>query len=152
MGTRKQFDEELFKQNDASAIATVVAHVCADGGFATQNDEKYAPDILVYGTSFRKLSYIETEVKHNWKADQDQFPFPTVNLPERKGKYLRKALPIEYWILRSDLKMAIILPDFVVSSSKLEEVPNKYIKAGELFYKVPVDQCILVSLNSPEGE
>lgn len=158
-GKRKQFDRELFRQNDARAVAAVVGYICREGGFATQNPELYEPDIIVYGSGFRKLAYIETEVKHGWQGTGGQgpdglveFPFPTVNLPERKGQYLSKRLEVEYWILRSDLLAAVVIPGSVLDEKQLAEVSNKYIKEGEVFYQVPLELCNLVDLSEISRE
>ena len=143
MGARKPFDKELFKENNEAAIWKVVEYLTETAGlFATPNDELYAPDIIVFN-GFRKAYYVEVEVKHGWKPGQESFPFSTVNLPERKGKYLKLRTPIEYWILRSDMGRAIILPDYLVSSSPLVEVPNRLVESGELFYQVPTSECII---------
>lgn len=148
MGTRKTFSPELYAENDARAIAAVLTHLHELGSFATKNDELYQPDILLFGLGFRKISYIEVEIKYNWNRSgpSGSFPFRTVQLPERKGKYLRKQLPIEFWILRPDLKYAIIIPDTAVTKDRLVEVPNKLVKQGELFYQIPVDECSQLEL------
>lgn len=152
MGAHKKFDEQLYRENNPQAVAAVINHICTSGRFAGENKEKYGPDLIVYASGFRKVAYIEVEVKHGWRAGQDTFPFPTVNLTERKGHYTRKRLPIEYWILRSDLAMAIIIPESLVVPTNLVEVPNRLIAEGEYFYQVPVGQCILIGLEGGSHE
>lgn len=141
MGIHKKFSQELYEKNDAPAVEAVLTHLFQQGSYAGQNEDKYGPDIILF-SGYKKLSYVEVEIKHNWHAGVDKFPYSTVHLPERKGRYLRLRHPIEYWILRADLQAAIIIPDFTLSSSLLEEVPNSLVSSGERFYCVPLEQCI----------
>lgn len=139
---RKKFDESLYKEHDTPACNRILHHLIEDMGlYAVRNEDKYGPDIVVY-SGFKKSCYVEVEIKKVWRADQDVFPWSEVNLPERKGKFLKLGLPIEFYILRSDMQRAIVLPDYVVEPSPIVEVPNKYIESGEKFYKVDVLQCI----------
>ena len=88
------------------------------------------------------------EIKYNWKPHQNFFPFETIQLPERKKKFTELDLPIEFWVLRPDLKCAIIISQDAVLESKLVEVQNKFIKKNELFFQIPLDQCLFVDLSS----
>jgi len=145
-GVRKPFDKELYEKNNEPAIAAVLHHLHQSGLYAAQSDDLYGPDITVFGRGYKKISYIEVEVKHNWRVEREDFPFDTVQLPERKGKFLRKALPIEFWILRPDLRMAVIIPDYTVVSSRLVEVANRLVEAGEKFYQIPLEECHVIEL------
>jgi hypothetical protein len=147
VSSRKQFDEKLFRENDMRARAAVLVHLWDSGIHAMQNPDKYGPDLVVYGRGFRPISYVECEVKQAWRSEQGlSFPFITVQLPERKGKYLRKHLPVEFWILRSDCKAVVIIPESALSSSLLSEVPNRLVSAGERFYQVPISDCTIKEL------
>lgn len=145
MGVMKRFDEQSFAANDTAAINAVLKHLLKQGSWARKNDELYQPDILLYNTGFQVLSYIEVEIKHNWK-EGTEFPFDTVNLPERKGKYRRKKKDIEYWILRKDLGAAVIIPEHAVVDTRLVEVRNRLIPEGEMFFSIPIDDCNIIRL------
>lgn len=141
--TRKPFDEELFRENDRRARAAVLRYTSGEGVYVIENDDLYGPDLVVY-TGYRPSSYIEVEIKRVWKETEDMFPWVSVQLPERKAKYLRKRLPIEYWILRTDCKMAVIIPDYALASCSPVEVPNVEVSSGEKFFQVPLEQCSVV--------
>ena len=137
-GIKKRFDAELHRENDGPAVRAVLQYLHLQGIWAAQNDDKYGPDIVVY-SGYTPSRYVEVEVKRGW--GDTSFPFDSVHLPERKGKYLRKRLGIEYWILNSSLTRAVIIPDYALDSSLLEEVRNKLVSSGEQFYCIPLDQC-----------
>lgn len=139
---RKQFDQQLFDTNDIPARVAVIEYLT--GMYVVENEDKYGPDLVAY-YGFKPAYYIEVEVKHNWQKSA-QFPFPTIQLPQRKEKFTKLDLPVEFWILRADLKAAMIIPDYVLSSSSLVEVPNRYVSEGEMFFQVPIENCILVEL------
>lgn len=141
---RKPFDPQLFADNDMRARAAVLHLLHSEGIHAIENDDLYGPDIVVY-SGYTPTSYIEVEIKQAWGTNL-VFPYSTVQLAERKGKYLRKRLSIEYWLLSPDCSKAIIIPDYALSSSQLVEVPNRLVSSGEKFYQVPVDQCIVREL------
>ncbi len=146
ISTTKPFDPSLFNSNDARARAAVLHLLHSQGVHAIENDDLYGPDIVVY-KGYIPSSYIEVEIKQAWGTSL-VFPFSTVQLAARKGKYLRKRLSIEYWLLNPECNRAIIIPDFALDSSQLVEVANRYVESGEQFYRVPVDQCIIRDLTS----
>jgi hypothetical protein len=142
-GSYKQFDKELFDENNDKAIAAVLEHINKLGLYAHVSDDLYGPDVEVF-SGFRKTHYVEVEVKRVWKGTK--FPWDTIQLPERKAKFLRKRLPIEFWILNSTMDHVVIIPDYAVSSSPLVEVQNSLISEGEKFFQIPIDQCIIKEL------
>lgn len=154
---RKKFDPTLFAENDARARAAVMHALNGDGMYVQPNDDKYGPDLCVY-VGYRHKYYVECEIKRVWKSDQDTFPWTTVQVPERKAKFTREGSPktptgrmpqlhtwkeVEFWILREDCQVAIIIPESVLSSSPLVEVPNSQVSSGEKFYQVPISECII---------
>lgn len=150
-GQYKQFDRELFEQQDQRTRSAVMEYLASEGLYCTQNPDLYGPDLLVY-RGYSKLYYIEVECKLVWNNQHDPstgqrvFPWPTVQLPERKAKFTRKRLPVEFWILSKDLQTAVIIPDNVIDSSMLVPVSNRLVSEGELFFQVPVSECIIKDL------
>lgn len=146
MNIRKPFSQEIYNETDAVARSRVREYMSsATGLFAVDNEDQYGPDIIVY-KGLKRTYYAEVEVKRVWGAGQDAFPWTHINLPERKVKFLKLGLPIEFWILRSDMNMAVVISGEVVEASPSEEVRNKYVPEGELFRKIDITQCNLVDL------
>lgn len=145
MSIRKEFDPSLYADNNSRAIAAVLHHLHESGIYATENPDKYGPDIIIY-RKYKPVSYVEVEVKLVWKSNQEQFPFPSVQLPERKKKFMQLGLPCEFWILREDVQYAVSIPDSVLGDERLVEVPNRLVSNGEYFYQIPVEECSLVEL------
>lgn len=147
--TRKPFSLELYQENDEKARNAVMQYLNDEDLYVKPNDDRYGPDLCVY-LGYKHKAYIEVEVKRVWKADQDTFPWSTVQIPERKRKFTKTTKSVEFWILRSDLKMAVIIPDYILDSSDSVEVPNSMVSSGEKFIQVPIEQCIIRSLTNTE--
>lgn len=144
---RKPFDVELYKQNDRKARDTIIVHLMNNELYVRDNEDKYGPDLEVF-TGYRVSHYVEVEVKQAWNTGHT-FPFPTIQLPERKAKFInsRARKHTEFWILSKDLKFACIIADKVVMDSPLVEVSNKYVASGERFYQIPIENCNIIELD-----
>jgi hypothetical protein len=151
-GKYKKFSNSLYNENDSPARAAVIDYISSAGLMVKDNPDKYGPDLIVHKGLGTKSHYVEVEVKRVWSSDSDEFPWATVQIPARKKKFLDVGLPIEFFILRSDLRMAIVIPDFVLGASPLVEVKNKYIPAGEMFYQVDISQCDLVDISTDSSK
>lgn len=147
-GKYKTFSNSLYNENDSPARAAVIEYISSSGLMVKDNPDKYGPDLIVHKGLGKKSHYVEVEVKKVWAGGQDTFPWTTVQIPARKKKFLDVGLPIEFFILRADLRMAIVIPDFVLGASPLVEVKNKYIPNGEMFFQVDISQCDLVDLTT----
>lgn len=141
----KQFDQKLHDDNNTAAVHTVISYMGKLGAYVQHNPDQYGVDLVLF-RGYKPYSYIEVEVKRVWLPEQEVFPYPTLQIPKRKEKFLKLGKPVEFWILRSDLKFALVAADKVVEMSPCVEVPNKYVPAGEYFYQVPVTECNLVEL------
>lgn len=137
-GKRKPFNPELYEANDLEARLRVIdffEQKFARHGLEIGNSEDpYAPDIEVRKNGDVK-AHIEVEVKQAW--DYGDFPFSTIQLPERRKKSAE--IGSRFAVLNKHFtRMAYIKPD-VLLSSPLVEVKNKYVPEGEMFYQVSVD-------------
>jgi hypothetical protein len=148
MSTRKPFDKKMFDATDNPAREVIRDYIGRSGLFVRDNPDTYGPDLIVY-KGFKPLSFVEVEVKLVWKPEQNVFPWDTIQLPERKLKFLNLGLPIEFFILRADLERAVLIHDHVVAKSPIEEVKNKYVKVGELFCKIDIRECQVIDI-TPE--
>lgn len=138
MGVYKKFSEQLYKDHNDVAINKVLSVLLNDELYAVRNDDLYGPDIVVF-SGFRPGYYLEVEHRNGWKTGP--FPWPLVNIPERKGKFLKAGLPLEFWVLSHDITRAIIVKDTCLTADKLYEVPNKQVSSGEYFYRIPLEEC-----------
>jgi hypothetical protein len=152
-GTYKQFDIELYRENDKRARAAVAEYLNGQGLYCHPNEDKYGPDLCVY-TGYKHKYYVETEVKLAYRPPQSgvpdnwrgEFPFPTVQIPERKLKFTRSGKPVEFWVLSADLQFAIVISEEVLCSAPLVEVPNSLVASGEQFIQVPIEQVQILNL------
>lgn len=142
---RKHFDDDLFRENDQRARAAALAYLHSEGIHAIENPDLYGPDLIIY-SGYRPAYYIEVEIKRVWKQEDGTFPWETIQLPERKAKFLRKRLPVEFWILNSTCSYAVVIPETELSSSILKEVPNSQVAEGERFFQIPVSNLVIKPL------
>lgn len=148
---RKPFSKELFATNDELARNAVIYHLFMGGLLAEPHTDRYGIDLTVRKPESRQILYgVECEIKRVWNGPV--LPYATIQLPERKKKYLNNPWPIEYWILNSTQTHAIIIPGHLVEQSEPVIVPNKYVRWGEKFYQIPVSECNLIELCRPASE
>ena len=138
---RKQFSQKLFDEND------VACRNAAEGfkgalGIDTLEDSpnQYAVDLI--GTlNGEFISYVEVERKIAWKGEK--FPFGTVNLPGRKGKYADLILPTQFMIFNNDYSYAVIIHRDAVKAAKQQVIDTLY-STGEQFIDLPISACKIV--------
>ena len=138
---RKRFDPELHKENDKLARKAIKELLKGSGLTVKDNPKVREVDILVYKGK-EHLFNIECEIKRVWKGEK--FPYDNVQFPERKGKYAKLEKPTIFVMFNDDQSKFIALHGKNLIDSPKAEVPNKYVRAGEMFYQVPLDK---VSMN-----
>jgi len=137
---RKKFSQELFNENDPKARRIVKQWLCANGKDAVDAPDPYGPDLWIENKGY----YVEVERKHNWNSEN--FPFPTVNIPQRKKKYLEIYGKVYYFVLSKSYSQAIIINGEHLKEEYLHEVRNKYVSSGEYFYQIPIKFCKIVEI------
>lgn len=147
--TRKPFDEKLFVENDARARQAVSQYLRSHGIVVRPNEDKFGVDLFELEDSEENGPYpvlgIECEIKLVWHGSN--FPWDTIQLPERKAKYRRPLLDVDYWVLNSECTHAIVIPGYLLDRHTPVEVPNVYVAKGEKFYQIPVSECRKVDLS-----
>ena len=134
----KQFDPELFKKNDKAAkdAARKIFKNLKDFELKL-SESKFAVDFLVYknGEHFCNL---EVEIKRVWK--DKEFKYDTVQFPERKRKFTVLEKPTLFLMFNDKLTSYLVVHGKYLVDSSLKEVHNKYVRAGELFFQVPISK------------
>lgn len=151
MGINKKFSQELYDKHDSPAKYAVLNYVQSHGLYVRVNDDMYGPDLVVY-TGFRPGYHIEVEQRSGWETG----PFPPawdpIHIPGRKKKFLDMRLPLEVWIVSSALTDAIVVPESSITENRLAEFSNSMVKQGELFYHIPLTECIHIELGDSNEE
>lgn len=143
-GSYKQFSQRLYDENDEKARNAVRRYLGRVVGlFVKDNKDHYGPDLVVY-KGLKHRSYVEVEVKRGWVGDV--FPWDSIQLPERKEKFLLLKKPIQFWILNSTLEYAVIIPGTEVTQVPLVEIRNIHIGSGEMFRQIPIEKCTIIRL------
>lgn len=134
----KQFDLELFKNNDAKGRKLIKNYLAKK--LIIDNPDTYGPDLIVGNCS---KFYAEVQINHRWPGGD--FPYSTVTIPQRKKKY-KNAGKVYYFIISADSTRAVIIDDIHLDDKYLKEHYNKYMKSGEFFYLIPLRLCRQVEL------
>lgn len=141
-GVHKSFSKELFTQHDNKARAKAIEFFANNNLTAKPNNNEFGVDLLVEDETGATVYFVEVEVKNNW--NRDKFPFDTLNIPERKGKYATMYKNRMFWMVFShDVSRMLLVTTEALKEAKLVEIPNKYEHSGEMFYQVPIEKCEL---------
>jgi hypothetical protein len=134
-GAYKPFDKDLYTRFDGPGKDAVKQHLVLSGYEVFVPPENYGCDL--YATMGQVKIAHEVEVSQAWK--EAEHPFALGSIPERKIRLARLHVskPIYFWMLRLDLKRALIFPGFRLRDRFLVEVPNKFVGKGEMFYRIP---------------
>lgn len=124
----KPFDERLFAENDAIARAAGFAAFAGHCTALSENEDTYGVDLV--SDEFG----VECERKLAWKGGP--FPFDTIQIPYRKVKYFNQGT--QYLLLAANNQdFLTVSGEDILTHSEVVEVPNKYVKSGEKFFRLP---------------
>jgi hypothetical protein len=139
MPIRKRFNRDLYNANDMPA-KDKVKELLKDSGYKiVDNTKKTGIDLFLFKDGKHILS-IETEIKRVWNSAE--FPYESVNIPERKSKYLSLERPTVFVMFNNDLSSYLVIRGTDVEKSPKREVPNKYVYKGELFYQIDLTKIV----------
>ena len=136
MSVRKRFDSALYEENDRIAKEFVKNALKGTEYQVIENPKKRGVDLLLYKDS-QHVANVECEIKRVWKTTD--FPYDSVQIPERKTKYTELEKPTVFVMLNNDQSAYAAIPQQTLLNSPKKEVPNKYVYKGEMFYQVPVN-------------
>lgn len=134
-GVRKPFEVDDYNKYDGPAKAAMAYHLTCHGHDVTVPPENYGVDL--YSEVGPITMYHEVEVSKKWKAGPH--PFPRGSVPERKLrlKQMLPCVPLYFWMLRVDLKRAVVFNSKHLVDKWLVMVPNYKVESGEYFYRIP---------------
>ena len=134
-GVRKKFEQDVYDRCDGPAKEAMRTHLTVSGHIVTIPPENY--DVDLFSDYLDVRMYHEVEVSEQWQ--KDNHPFITGSIPERKHRLVLMHLnvPLFFWMLRQDLKRALVFPGHRLKSYYLVEVPNRKVEIGEFFYRIP---------------
>jgi|TARA_X000001382_G_C3138115_1_gene168607 hypothetical protein len=154
---RKRFDPVAYKKSDTLAKDCITEYLLSLGHTVLDINEDYGVDLssILDGADYKH----EVEMKHMWEGD-----WPTawkdINIPFRKNRLLtqvygnkgeNKDVEFYFYIIRGDCKKAWKMHGTVVQNSPVVEVPNRAVRKGEYFFKVPVAKAELIDLGVKDG-
>lgn len=141
MGERKRFDRELYKMYDQKAREATAAVLRSNGMDSTEHPNRYAQDLIGYDPTTDFEFHVECEVKLVWEGPE--FPYESVQLPQRKQKFFDGKT--QFYIWNKELDTAVTFWDTDIEDLIPVEVPNKYVHKGEYFYQIPMEKVSVVS-------
>ena len=124
MSVRKTFDKSLYETNDRKAREAGKMYWKQEGCAAIDNPDKYGADLIV-NDSF----YCEVEIKNVWSGSE--FPWGSIQLPERKTKFTKLDKHCVFLIFNKELTHGITFTSEAVLASPLVEVSNKFVSSKE---------------------
>jgi hypothetical protein len=139
---RKRFDKDLYDKYDDLARQKTTQYLTSQNFQVEEHPDKYAQDLIAKHINDDYSYYVECEVKLVW--DGIEFPYNTVQLPERKSKFFRDLT--RFFIWNKGLTHAMTFWSSEIATLEPVEVPNKYVYSGEYFFQVPMSMVEKVSL------
>jgi hypothetical protein len=134
MSVKKRFDPALYAENDTAAREAVKNVLKGSEFQVIDNPKKRGVDLLVFKDSVH-IANIECEIKRVWKTTE--FPYESIQIPERKQKYAELDKPTVFVMLNHDQSNYLAVTGQTLLSSPKKEVPNKYVYSGEFFFQIP---------------
>lgn len=143
-GVRKTFDPGLHLKNDDIAKQNGINLMNAIFRVnAIENPDTYGVDLLLMSDSGQNLGAAEVEVKYSWK---DHFFFKTLHIPERKEKFAKQG--VYFIVFNQFLNKALLVEGQTLLNSPKKPVKNKFVKDGEFFFDVPIEECFYYDISS----
>ena len=135
-GIHSKFRQEVYDAVDQPSKDAVIAYL-QRWGYETCDEEQKGVDIIA-----RKDGIISWHECENRQIFEDHWPFRTIHIPERKGRYGNPEWSHlgsgYFWIINKYFTMAFVIKYNVAVRFPKVEVPNTREAEGEFFYDVPL--------------
>jgi len=140
MIVRKKFNKLLYEQNDKKGKEFVTKLLNkAYPDLTIIEGSKFGVDLQILDNNNEIVYTAEVEIRNNWDTD-GEFPFSTVNIPERKRKFFNGRCT--YYSINKNCTRCLMIEDKDILNSPLVNNPNKYVSSDEMFFQVPKEKCI----------
>lgn len=148
----KRFSKELYDKydNEGRRVAKLVFEQLFDYEVREPEGEnaRYDTDyVLYYNGKF--FAYLEVEVKTTWRGRV--FPFPTINVPMRKMKFITPNARTIFCLVNESSTHCLIIDGMDVYHAQKQEVPNKYMER-EVFKQVALNKAVIIKVPKAEDE
>ena len=143
IGVSKRFNKSLHQGNDPKSRKIVREYLERNGVIVKDHPNKYGIDLISDDGTLQ----LELEHRNSWT--EEEFNYDTINVPERKAKFLKDGI-VHYVILSRDYSaIGIILGEVIkpyIVDDNLVMNSNKYVRENEFFYKIPKEKFIWIKL------
>jgi len=133
VAVKKRFDKHLYRKYDEQAKQASRALLSKSGFVVVDNPDVYAADLIAQRGEEPSF-FVEVEVKDVWKGDT--FPYDSLQIPERKKKFVINKTVFMIW--NSELNQCASFWSDSVWGSELKVIPNKRGPEGEKFFQIPL--------------
>ena len=147
MTARKRFDRELWLENDKKARNGVKKIFRGLQGFTVKDHSDHRKVDLEVFKNGKHVANVETEIKRVWRTEE--FPYESVQFPERKRKFTELEKPTLFIMFNANLGSYVVVTDADLANSPSVEVPNKYVFKDEYFFQVPLDNVFFNEIKKP---
>ena len=151
---KKPFSKTMYDIADTSAKKQMINWIEDNHPSCSVNsDENYFFDIAVKSDDGGKPFFYEVEVKYGWKSEWPD-DWKELRIPHRKQRLIdkwQKEYPdslLTFVVFNNDCTKAWHVDGNVVADSEVKEVSNRYVRKGEMFFHVPVDQAYVVDMTN----
>ena len=152
---KKPFSKTMYDIADTSAKKQMIKWIEEHHPNCSVNsDENYFFDLAVKSDDGSNDPFFyEVEVKYTWK---EEWPdnWKELRIPYRKQRLLdkwQKEYPnslLTFVVFNNDCTKAWHVDANVVLESEVKEASNRYVKKGEMFFHIPVDQAYVVDMKN----
>jgi len=142
MTVRKKFCKDLHASMDTLARTAGKKYWSSFNYKVEDNPDQYGADLIV-NTGWEEF-YSEVEIKRVWSGPT--FQYDTLQIPGRKEKFTALDMTCMFMVFNNEQTHAFICHSDILKASPKVEVPNKYVYKGEMFYQVPIDSLLFVTM------
>lgn len=137
----KQFEQKLHDLNDPPTKKAVAGFLIHDWNLKVEQGTKYGVDLICYRGD-KIVVYAEVERRTVW---QNEFPFKTLHIPERKRKFCFLDAPTIFFSCNENLQKAFWVKGQYVVESPIVQLDTRH-SSHEPFFDVPLNRCRGVKL------